>query len=85
MSVVPEKFDNGTLGEFHETSSGFSIGVSPDLPPDVLDLTLAHEVIHAWLRVSGIVEFLKHEEVICNVLAPLLIQLLKEVQNGNHR
>lgn len=85
VPVVPEDFDDGTLGEFHETSSGFSIGVSPDLPPDAADLTLAHEVIHSWLRISGIVEVLKHEELICNALAPLLVQLLEEVQNGENR
>lgn len=85
IPVQSEDFGDDALGEFHETSKGFFIGISPDLPEDVADLTVAHEIIHAWLRVSGIVDIIKYEELICNSLAPLLIQLLKEVQNGEDR
>jgi hypothetical protein len=86
IPIVPEEFDDGTLGEYHETSSGFLIGISPDLPPDASDLTIAHEIIHVWLRLSGVVEVVaKNEELICNALAPLLVQLIQEVQNGENR
>jgi len=82
IPIELEDFSDETLGEFHETRKGFHIGVSPDLPEDVQDLTIAHEIIHAWLRVSGIVETVQFEELLCNSLAPLLVQLLEEVQNG---
>ena len=85
VPIKAEDFVDEALGEFHESSKGFEIGVSPDLPKDVADLTSAHEIIHAWLRVSGIVEIIMHEELICNSLAPLLVQLLEEVQNGEDR
>lgn len=85
IPINPEDFNDSELGEFHEDSTGFQIGISPELPEDVADITIAHEIIHAWLRVSGIVDVVKHEELLCNALAPLLVQLIEEVQNGKDR
>lgn len=39
--------------------------------------SFAHEVIHAWLDATGIIDT-KQEEVVVRSLTPLLVQLLKE-------
>jgi len=44
------------------------------------DITIAHEVIEAWLRGCGITAMLAEDqkEAICDGLAPFLVQLLEE-------
>jgi len=83
IPVQLELFDDDVFGEFHESQTGYSIGVSPEIPQEEKDLTLAHEILHAWLRLSGLVRLIgDHEETICDGLAPLLCQLIGEYQDG---
>ena len=86
IPIQLELFDDDQYGEFHETQDGYSIGVSPEIPEDEKDLTVAHEILHSWFRISGLVRLIgDHEEIICDGLAPLLCQLIKEYQNGEDR
>ena len=86
VPIVPEQFDEDQYGEFHEDQTGYWIGVSPDLPEPEADLTVAHEILHAWFRLSGLVRTISdQEEAFCDGLAPLLCQLIKEYQNGEDR
>lgn len=83
VPIKPEQFDEDQYGEFHEDQTGYWIGVSPDIPEAEQDLTIAHEIVHAWLRLSGLVRTLADtEEAICDGLAPLICQLVKELQDA---
>ena len=86
IPIQSELFDEDQFGEFHETQEGYSIGVSPDIPEGEKDLTIAHEILHAWFRISGLIHAIgDNEEAFCDGLAPLLCQLIKEYQNGENR
>jgi hypothetical protein len=79
----------GEFGEFLETPSGPGIRIASGVCGDWYDQVLAHEIIHSWLRITGIVDSIitdiKQEELVCNALGPLLVQLLKEFDDGEDR
>jgi hypothetical protein len=51
---------------------------------DYLDETIGHEVIHGWIFKTGLSHLLEDEmqEAICDAFAPLLVQLLEEVEDA---
>lgn len=82
IKIVSKELPEDVYGEFTDVPEGPIIYVAPRLSKKMRDNTIAHELVHAWLRMSGVVDIIKHEELICNTLAPLVVQLIEEVQNG---
>lgn len=79
----------GEFGEYLEMADGPVIRIGNTVCGDWYDQVLAHEIIHAWLRTTGIVDNIikdiRKEELVCNALGPLLVQLLKEFDDGEDR
>jgi len=86
LSLEEADVSAGEFGEMLETGAGPSIRIGSHVKGDWYDLVVAHEIVHAWLRTTGIVDNIitdiKQEELVCNALAPLLVQLLKEFEDG---
>lgn len=82
IQIVSKELPEDIYGEFSDTAKGPIIYVKTGLSKKMRDNVIAHEIVHAWLRMSGVVDIIKHEELICNTLAPLVVQLIEEVQNG---
>jgi len=76
--------DDDLYGEFTHDGNNPEIKVQAFPGGGFQDDSIAHEVIHAWLWATGLIELKEikaYEEIICKSFAPLLVQLVKEFYN----
>ena len=80
-----DRVDGENSGELCFQDGEVQVRVSETLSGDYRDLVVCHELIHAWLHLSGVkIEDEATEELLCDTLGQGLLQLL-QVTSGEAR
>ena len=63
------------------TSASPHILFQSSMPAKFKEFVIAHEIIHSWFHFSGVSNIMeeKHEEMLCDSLAPLLTEYTKTI------
>jgi hypothetical protein len=82
--VDPRDLEDGNFGECGTVDGEIQVLISKDLRGDFRDLVVCHEIIHAWLRLSGLdISDEVQEELLCDTFGHALLQTLRIMLRPN--
>lgn len=71
-----EDFDNEEIGNYRIRNGVPTVRIARELAGDLFTVTLIHELVHAWLGLSGLKLDEDKEEPICDAIAHGVAQYL---------